>query len=229
MLENNRVRVNISTRWMSESSRHLLICVHCCTQDRRIVRACWMCLQQSTHWYMTLLIVEPFYGGSHKHLVDVLCRHYTGTCSSRGLKHALFTLPAKKWHWRARTSALTFAQTIPHDVSYKCVICLYYLHYYHYWMTNVCFWLRQLCWVQSIIKCYCHWFLSFFQHLISEVARSIVTRFCRMFNGDPALIIWVKNYGTSLKRFGDPNTSTFQADLDNFATWLQISPERNKI
>jgi len=50
-----------------------------------------------------------------------------------------------------------------------------------------------------------------------------------MFNGDPALIIWVKNYGTSLKRFGDPNTSTFQADLDNFATWLQISPERNKI
>jgi len=64
---------------------------------------------------MTLLIIEPFYGGSHKQLVDVLSHHYNATHS---LPCALFTLPAKKWHWRARTSALVFAQMIPHDASY---------------------------------------------------------------------------------------------------------------
>jgi len=63
---------------------------------------------------MTVLIVEPFYGGSHKQLVDVLYRHYDASSSVC----TLFTLPAKKWHWRARTSALIFAQLIPHDDSY---------------------------------------------------------------------------------------------------------------
>jgi len=67
---------------------------------------------------MTVLIVEPFYGGSHKQLVDLLCQHYNETCSSGPTTHALFTLPAKKWHWRARTSALYFAQTIPLNSSY---------------------------------------------------------------------------------------------------------------
>lgn len=53
-------------------------------------------------------IVEPFYGGSHKQLIDFLLQHITNESNVH-----LYTLPDKKWHWRARTSALYFAQNIP--------------------------------------------------------------------------------------------------------------------
>ena len=57
-----------------------------------------------------MIFVEPFYGGSHKQLVDLLKEQIGGD---------LFTLPAKKWHWRMRVSALHFALTIPREHSYK--------------------------------------------------------------------------------------------------------------
>ena len=58
-----------------------------------------------------LLILEPFYGGSHKQLLDTL------TAELAPGSWSLVTLPDKKWHWRARTSALRLSQDIPPDTS----------------------------------------------------------------------------------------------------------------
>lgn len=54
---------------------------------------------------MRILVVEPFYGGSHRQFLDQWSR-----CSEHDFD--LLTLPARKWKWRMRHSAITFAQTI---------------------------------------------------------------------------------------------------------------------
>ncbi|XP_016996177.2 tRNA-queuosine alpha-mannosyltransferase [Drosophila takahashii] len=61
-----------------------------------------------------ILIIEPFYGGSHKQLIDTLIEGLQSPPN-----YEIFSLPAKKWHWRARTSALHFAQLIPLDHEYR--------------------------------------------------------------------------------------------------------------
>jgi glycosyltransferase involved in cell wall biosynthesis len=51
---------------------------------------------------MNILALEPYYGGSHRAFIDGL---------SMASEHAwtLLTLPAHKWKWRMRHSAITFA------------------------------------------------------------------------------------------------------------------------
>lgn len=66
-----------------------------------------------------VLLLEPFYGGSHKQLIDTLIH---GLNDGRKINSTfLISLPAKKWHWRARTSALYISQTIPKKHNFKVV------------------------------------------------------------------------------------------------------------
>lgn len=62
-----------------------------------------------------ILIIEPFYGGSHKQLIDFL--------QTLPHKFELVTLTAKKWHWRARTSALYLSQKVPKDQNFDVLFC----------------------------------------------------------------------------------------------------------
>ena len=51
---------------------------------------------------MNILALEPYYGGSHGAFID-------GLSKASGHTWTLLTLPAHKWKWRMRHSAITFA------------------------------------------------------------------------------------------------------------------------
>ena len=56
---------------------------------------------------VTYLFIEPFCGGSHKQLIDLLANElFAG-------ESWLLSLPDKKWQWKMRASSLYFAQQIP--------------------------------------------------------------------------------------------------------------------
>ena len=54
---------------------------------------------------MDILALEPYYGGSHKAFIDGLSKASSHTWT-------LLTLPARKWKWRMRHSAITFAAQV---------------------------------------------------------------------------------------------------------------------
>lgn len=58
-----------------------------------------------------ILLVDPFYGGSHKQLTDLLYEKIPGCLK--------ITMTPKKWHWRARMAALHFSRTIPFSDNYE--------------------------------------------------------------------------------------------------------------
>uniref|UniRef100_A0A182PB25 tRNA-queuosine alpha-mannosyltransferase n=1 Tax=Anopheles epiroticus TaxID=199890 RepID=A0A182PB25_9DIPT len=64
-----------------------------------------------------ILILEAFYGGSHKQLIDVLLENLNKE------EYDLLTIPAKKWHWCARMSALQFAGRIRTAHQYQTLFC----------------------------------------------------------------------------------------------------------
>jgi glycosyltransferase involved in cell wall biosynthesis len=51
---------------------------------------------------ISVLVLEPYYGGSHRAVLDALLPALDVTCD-------LITLPARKWKWRMRGAAITMA------------------------------------------------------------------------------------------------------------------------
>lgn len=62
-----------------------------------------------------VLLLEAFYGGSHKQLCNFLER----ILNENAIKYDLISMTDKKWHWRSRTSALYFADNIPKNTKYR--------------------------------------------------------------------------------------------------------------
>lgn len=52
---------------------------------------------------MNILVLEPYFGGSHRSFLEGLARHLP-------FEFAFLTLPARKWKWRMRLAAPCFAQ-----------------------------------------------------------------------------------------------------------------------
>jgi glycosyltransferase involved in cell wall biosynthesis len=57
---------------------------------------------------LKVLVLEPYYGGSHRAVLDGLIARLTPL----GFAFDLVTLPARKWKWRMRGSAITMADEI---------------------------------------------------------------------------------------------------------------------
>lgn len=78
------------------------------------------------------LFIEPFYGGSHKQLIDtLLTSKLTSRFVQTELKGLFLDVPnshlviltAKKWHWRARCGALILASLIPEVTTERFLFC----------------------------------------------------------------------------------------------------------
>jgi len=66
---------------------------------------------------LKILVLEPYYGGSHKTFLNGLMRHLPYTFD-------LLTLPARKWKWRMRLAAPYFAEILHKEKKqYDRILC----------------------------------------------------------------------------------------------------------
>ena len=69
---------------------------------------------------MNILALEPYYGGSHRHFLD-------GWVDASSHHWSVCTLPARKWKWRMRHGAVSFAREAERRWSagerWECVFC----------------------------------------------------------------------------------------------------------
>ena len=64
-----------------------------------------------------ILVLEPYYGGSHQSFLEGLARHLSADLD-------LLTLPARKWKWRMRLAAPYFAEKLrDRSGGYASVLC----------------------------------------------------------------------------------------------------------
>ncbi len=59
---------------------------------------------------LRILAVEPYYGGSHRAVLDGLAERYDADWT-------LLTLPARKWKWRMRGAAIAFSRRLREELS----------------------------------------------------------------------------------------------------------------
>ncbi|MCW7754361.1 DUF3524 domain-containing protein [Desulfobotulus sp. H1] len=64
---------------------------------------------------MRFLMLEAYYGGSHKAFMDGLCRHLPHTTEIK-------TLPARHWKWRMRSAALLFIKETERMEAYDGIV-----------------------------------------------------------------------------------------------------------
>ena len=70
---------------------------------------------------LNVLVVEPYYGGSHKQFLDGLAQHLP-------FRFRPMTLPARKWKWRMRLAAPHFARLLHRlDERFDLVLCSTFL------------------------------------------------------------------------------------------------------
>ncbi|KAF5299685.1 hypothetical protein FQA39_LY11480 [Lamprigera yunnana] len=72
-------------------------------------------LQISPQKQPDVVFIEPFYGGSHKQLIDTLIKHIPNS--------NVVMLSDKKWHWRARCGALVLSTLIPFITTERVMFC----------------------------------------------------------------------------------------------------------
>ncbi|XP_073983208.1 tRNA-queuosine alpha-mannosyltransferase isoform X3 [Rhodnius prolixus] len=66
-----------------------------------------------------VLLIEPFYGGSHKVLIDLIRTELEKIYTTQAV--CFVSMTGKKWHWRARTSSLYFSEVIPKSHAFSLV------------------------------------------------------------------------------------------------------------